>query len=287
MGNSLLSKLTFGLKRLQESNPTAQSASTTDMLSNKWPKRLDMYRALFAADAANPGSVGAMFAVVDKLNQRNANMQDAEEKLAAETMKQRKQNNNNIPTTFLDEANQYLTGVKIKSAVATTDTTDKTGKKGGGLGDDDVEQFVGVKNITMNDRFIFVAVTYVVRLVCLFLIDWSISTNMVDTFKHAFLYYTGLYCLLIIFLTFVVSNNEIGVQMLMYYMNTDANGYARIMIHLFIIFLLLPILYIIQDPSTKNAANTTDYEYQQSISQSMSTFTMITWMLTSAIALRF
>lgn len=300
MGNSL-NKLTFLLGRLQDVNPSPDGASTTQMLSDKWPARLELYRALFAANQANPGSVMAIYRVVDKLMQRNANMQAAQDKLMIEA---EKQTESTLPS-FIDKANSYLSGIKLTAATGAKPQQDETkdppntkappskpskmptgtGQDGGEK--DDYDQYVGVKDVNMNDRFVFVAVTYVVRMVCLFMIDWAVSTNMLDNFKDAFLYYIGLYCLMIVFITFVVSNNDIGVQMLLYYMNTEANGYSRIILHLFVVFLLLPIMYIIKESSVNSQVNTTDYEYKARISQSLSTFTMISWMLTSAIALRF
>ena len=306
MGNSLIDDLIFKFKRLQESNQTADPTTVTEMLANTWGDRVNLYENIGLAELANPGSVGAMFGVVNRLSKRTANLTQAEEQLADALKTDIK-----IPSI-----NKYLTGVKLENI--------EQKKQNGGNTDSDLsphragrptappadkiynsdvttddeqsdvttddEQYVGAKDMTMNDRFIFVAVTYILRMICLFFIDWAISTNMINSFKDAFLYYTGLYCLMFVFLTFVVSNSDIGVQMLLYYMNTDAEtgtGYSRMILHLFLIFLLLPILYVIQDPSTNTNVNTTDYEYKERISKSMTIFTLISWMLTSAIALRF
>ena len=144
-----------------------------------------------------------------------------------------------------------------------------------------------LQSITANDRIVFIAITFVIRMVCVFLVDWMISTGMVTNFKDAFLYYVVLYCLFIVFLTFVVSNNDIGLQMLVYYMNTEANGYSRIMLHMFFVVIFLPILFVIKDNAVTSIAKDTSFEYKQRISQSISGFTFITWLLTSLMALRF
>lgn len=144
-----------------------------------------------------------------------------------------------------------------------------------------------LQSITANDRIMFIAITFVIRMVCIFLVDWMISTGMVTNFKDAFLYYVILYCLFIVFLTFVVSNNDVGLQMLVYYMNTEANGYSRIMLHMFFVIIFLPIMFIIKDNAVTSIAKDTSFEYKQRISQSISGFTFITWLLTSLMALRF
>jgi hypothetical protein len=142
-------------------------------------------------------------------------------------------------------------------------------------------------SITMNDRIIFIITTFVIRMVCLFLVDWMISTGMVETFKDAFLYYTVLYILLLVFVTFVVSNNEVGIQMLMFYMNVSANGYSRILLHIFFMIVFIPILYVVKQNYIFQIARTTSFEYKQRISQSMTGFTFLTWIMTSLVALRF
>lgn len=144
-----------------------------------------------------------------------------------------------------------------------------------------------VIRITMNDRIMFIAVTFIIRIACLFLVDWMISVGMVTTFKDAFVYYVILYTLMFVFLTFVVSNNEVGIQMLLYYIDVNKNGYARIFLHLLFVAIFLPILYIVKDNALFALVKKTAYEEKQRISQALSGFTFITWMITSLLALRF
>lgn len=162
--------------------------------------------------------------------------------------------------------------------------------KDSGASEDDTDIFTeNVTDITINDRVTFIAVTFLIRMVCTFLIDWAVSSGMVDSFNHAFMYYVGLYSLILVFTTFVVSNNEIGIQMLMYYMNTTANGYSRIGVHLLVVLLLLPILFVVNEKNVGGAdmMSKTTFEFKQQISKSVSNFTLIIWMLTSVIAMRF
>jgi hypothetical protein len=144
-----------------------------------------------------------------------------------------------------------------------------------------------VRNITLNDRIIFVALTFIVRSICVFLVEWAVSSEMTTTFRDAFTQYVTLYILIMVFLTFVVSTNSVGVQMLLYYMDTEANGYARIILHLSVIMMLVPMMYVIKEQSLDAIVGKMTFETKKRISQAVSGFTFIIWLLTTLIALRF
>jgi hypothetical protein len=144
-----------------------------------------------------------------------------------------------------------------------------------------------VTEITMQDRLIFIALTYIIRLVTLFIVEWSITTGMSKNFNDCFIQYITIYCLMIIFITFVVSTNSVGLQMLLYYMDTNTHGYSRLMLHLFLVTILLPILVVIQDPGLTTKYNANTYVFKQQILNNVSILTWVIWLFTSLIALRF
>ena len=141
--------------------------------------------------------------------------------------------------------------------------------------------------ITMNDRYIFIALTFVLRMVTLFLIQWAVNSEMILNFQQTFIQYTMIYCMLIIFLTFVISTNDLGMQQLLYYMDVNTHGYSRLMLHLFLVVVLIPILYVIKLPNTTNAQTNVTFEYKQQLISSISIFSWVIWLFTSLAALRF
>jgi hypothetical protein len=306
-----LAKERFG--RLQRSDVGAQASPSNkfdDFIRKMYRGRLNMYTTYGDTFALNPENVWKIMQILDVNGTRLANLDETTTDMKQFLRYLTKSGRREVPAEDIQKINALAPDVTISNQ-----------PKGGGgpegqpdvegptktifdpylmqmndpkrlpTLDQDMEADPNVtpelQTITANDRIAFIAITFVIRMVCVFLVDWMISTGMVTNFKDAFLYYVVLYCLFVVFLTFVVSNNDIGLQMLVYYMNTEANGYSRIMLHMFFVIIFLPILFVIKDNAVTSIAKDTSFEYKQRISQSINGFTFITWLLTSLMALRF
>lgn len=160
--------------------------------------------------------------------------------------------------------------------------------------------------IKLIDIIIFIATTYVIRFITLMIIDWGLSTNLINNFYRAFLYYCLIYLLFFIFIIMVVnvvieypliqlfSNiNIINIPNLFYYFYIYTNGYIRLLIHIFVILTILFIPYIINIDKInfiriqeKNINISNDLEKKKKILDSISTFSFIIWILTSIISYR-
>jgi hypothetical protein len=161
--------------------------------------------------------------------------------------------------------------------------------------------------ITMIDRIIFITTTFILRFIALMLIDWGLNTNLINSFHRAFYIYCIIYIVFFIFIAMIVnvivyypimelfSNSGITqVPNMFYYFYVYTNGSARLLLHLFIIILLLFIPYVIDidkiqlskiDENTKNISY--DYEKKTKIYDAISLFSLIVWILTSVIAIKF
>ena len=143
---------------------------------------------------------------------------------------------------------------------------------------------------TITDRLIFMAVTYVIRGVCLFMLDWAINIKMVTTFQQAFNLYLTSYILT--FLTLVILVNTSYSQtlnpfkLIFYYINTDINGSMRIIVHLAIQLFLLPIMFLAKDKVQGDENGVDTFDFRRKISRVISSVTMIIWLITSAVTLR-
>jgi hypothetical protein len=160
--------------------------------------------------------------------------------------------------------------------------------------------------IKMIDIIIFIGITFVIRLITLMIIDWGLSTNLINNFYRAFLYYCLIYLLFFIFIIMIVnvvieypliqlySNiNIINIPNLFYYFYIYTNGYIRLLIHIFLILILLFIPYIINidkikfiQSEEKKLNISYDYEKKKKILDSISIFSFFIWILTSVIASR-
>jgi hypothetical protein len=145
------------------------------------------------------------------------------------------------------------------------------------------------EDLTMNDRYIFIGITFVIRLITVFLIEFSVRSLMLTTFDQALIYYIIIYSLFMVFLTFVVSTSDIGLKMLLYYFDTSTHGYSRLMVHLLLVSVLIPIVYIVKSPKlqAQNVYTNSTFEYNQHIISTITIISWVIWLFTSLVALRF
>ena len=158
--------------------------------------------------------------------------------------------------------------------------------------------------ITMIDRIIFIATTFIIRYITLMIIDWGLSTNLINNFYRAFLYYCFIYLLFFVFIVMLVnvivhyplmelysSIKIISIPNLFYYFYIYTNGYLRLLIHVFLILIILFIPYVINidkinfiKSEEKKTNISYDYDKKKKILDAISIFSFIIWILTSIIA---
>ena len=158
--------------------------------------------------------------------------------------------------------------------------------------------------ITMIDRIIFIATTFIIRYITLMIIDWGLSTNLINNFYRAFLYYCFIYLLFFVFIVMLVnvivhyplmelysSIKIISIPNLFYYFYIYTNGYLRLLIHVFLILIILFIPYVINidkinfiRSEEKKTNISYDYDKKKKILDAISIFSFIIWILTSIIA---
>jgi hypothetical protein len=158
--------------------------------------------------------------------------------------------------------------------------------------------------ITIIDRIIFIATTFIIRYITLMIIDWGLSTNIINNFYRAFLYYCFIYLLFFVFIVMLVnvivhyplmelysSMKIISIPNLFYYFYIYTNGYLRLLIHIFLILIILFIPYVINidkinfiKSEEKKTNISYDYDKKKKILDAISIFSFIIWILTSIIA---
>ena len=148
-----------------------------------------------------------------------------------------------------------------------------------------------VKSINNYDRVIFISTTFVLRGLTLFLLDWGINSYFVDNFTKAFYMYIIIYTLLTLVIVLLANVNSTGgfsanFKLFFYYLNVDNNGPGRIIVHLVMQWLLLPIMFVIKTNNT-DMNNALSYEEKRKVYRVISNLTMFFWALTSVIALRY
>ena len=145
---------------------------------------------------------------------------------------------------------------------------------------------VDTEKITPTDRAIFIALTYIIRSISLFLLNWSINSNMVKNFENAFiLYFVSYICIFIIIVILVNTENNLFFRMLLYYLDSKNNGWGRILIHILIQLGLMPIIWMLKISS--ESMKITDFTTSQRLYGVIADYTFFIWLFSSIIALQY
>lgn len=168
------------------------------------------------------------------------------------------------------------------------------------------DKFVTIKSLDLSkeDRLLFVGITFVLRLICLGIVDWSLSTNFVSAFTSAFILYIAIYSLFILLILIVVNMQypvpigelytsdhnlftAIAGSMYYFYMRPGyfLSSITRFIIHLGIIVSITVIALLIKDKDQKSGSLSYNYLEKKQIRKSVHNFTFLMWIFTSFIAM--
>jgi len=223
-----------------------------------------------------------------KINQKNEALKDITNKFVGGS------------TKYLDDYSDKLE--KISDNKNTSETT-KISKYKTVL--NDIENIVNptkTLNITREDKILFIIITFIIRLICIKFVEWSINMNYSNNFINSYILYTIIY-LIILFIILCIVNitynyninsviyGSTGFSTLansLYYFyiipGVSFSRNNRLFIHsiLLIIFSLIPI-----GLKSNNDDNEIDYDYieKRKTINMISNYTVAVWIFTSIIAM--
>lgn len=152
-----------------------------------------------------------------------------------------------------------------------------------------------MKKTTRTDILVFIAVTFVLRSISLFVVDWAINTHMVVSKEDAIFTYIGTYILLFCVLALLVNTGNSSedesminpFKLLLYYINIETQGSTRIVVHMLLQLVLVPIIFVVKD---KRAAytNTVVFDDKQAkdIYRVLANVSLFIWAASSVLAMR-
>lgn len=146
------------------------------------------------------------------------------------------------------------------------------------------------EKITWADRAIFIAITYLLRSMSVFFVEWSLYSGFIKTFQGAFSMYFGVYIALYALFLFLVNTREKDMlfRMLFFYSNTqsdDGKGLLRILLHVICIFVLIPIPFIVKEYREFQEPEILSFTEKSNILAGVDKFTLYAWILTSIVAM--
>jgi hypothetical protein len=159
-------------------------------------------------------------------------------------------------------------------------------------------------NINREDKILFIIITFIIRLIVLSIVSWSINTNYVNNFSNAMLLYSSLYIIILFIICTIVNisynynTNSIiygntGFSFLansLYYFylipggNIKRNG--RLFIHTFFLIIFTIIPFSLNNSSDNNNIDY-DYNKKKETISLLNNYTLVILIFTSIIAINY
>ena len=146
------------------------------------------------------------------------------------------------------------------------------------------------ENVGWYDRAIFIAITYVIRAIAIFFVEWGLFSGFIRTFASAFTMYFGMYLAIYGLFLFLVNSRDKDklFRFLFFYANLDSEdgkGLMRIIVHILCIFMILPIPYVVKEYREYEEPNVLSFTDKSNILAGVDKFTLYAWILTSIVVL--
>lgn len=144
--------------------------------------------------------------------------------------------------------------------------------------------------INWADRAIFIGITYVIRSLALFFVEWGIFSGYVKRFSSAFSLYFGMYLCIYGLLLFLVNSRDKDMifKLLFFYTNfqaEDGKGVLRVLLHILSIFMLIPIPYVVKEYREFQEPELLSYTEKANIVSGIDKFSLYMWILTSIVVI--
>jgi len=140
------------------------------------------------------------------------------------------------------------------------------------------------------DRAIFIAITYIIRSIAIFFVEWGLYSGFIKSFSSAFSLYFGMYLAIYGLFLFLVNSREKDkiFRFLFFYANFDSDdgkGILRVLLHVICIFTLLPIPYIVKEYREYQETEVLSFTDKSNILSGLDKFSLYAWILTSIVVM--
>ena len=142
----------------------------------------------------------------------------------------------------------------------------------------------------MEDKYIFIGVTFVIRAISLVILKWAIDVDFVTIFESAIYLYIAIYILLFCMIWAIINYSGMETDYLPYYLYSfnRINGNKHLIVHIALMLILSIIPFIIQagkDDLSFSKHFSESMEGKRDIYRGISNFTLLSWISLSLIAL--
>jgi hypothetical protein len=164
------------------------------------------------------------------------------------------------------------------------------------------DPLLSIKNleITNEDRLIFIAITFLIRIITLAFIEWGMNTNFIISFEQCFIAYCIIYIVIFCLISIIVNiiynypltqlfaddNSLVNLPSMLYYFYIYTNGPMRLILHISLILILMIVPFIIKQSTDKKDVSF-DYETKRKTKKILNNFSLVIWILTSIISIKY
>jgi len=208
----------------------------------------------------------------------------------------------------IDDSYDYLDKYSRKIEKILDNKTDKEDTKISKYKDilneiDTVIDPIKTLKVTREDKILFIVISFIIRIISIAIVNWTINNNNINTFEKGILLYSSIYLLLMFIIAMIVNiTYKYGTNDIMYG-NTGFSFFAnslyyfyfipggdfkrngRIFIHslFIIIFTLIPFVLKPKDD------NNIDYDFRKKreVINLINKYTFVVWIFTSILAINY
>lgn len=305
---------TFG-STVKSTNVSGGGANQQNEIEQQFQQQ---YQQDFFPELPQEIKIGDNDTKISAINVINQNIKNTEEKIKKAQDKIDndkiiyKENIQKIKDKFKSDGllHNYTDRLKFVLETPTSDNSLKASKLQDIVLDIDENEFTSIKNLQLSkeDKLVFIAITFLLRLISLVIIDWSLNSNFIVSFKQAYVLYIVIYCIFLLLIVVMVnmtynypiyklyldSHNiftSIASAMYFFYIvpgYTISNS-IRLIVHIGIIIILTFTTIIITElDNKKNDSEEVllyDYTIKKKIRSNLNNFTLILWLFTSLVAM--
>ena len=148
--------------------------------------------------------------------------------------------------------------------------------------------------INKEDRIIHIALTYILRMMSMYIVAWGLENGLIFSFTQAFKYYMLFYISMYLLLVAAVNTGTLTNPMrtLLYYMNAQSNGFGRVATHIIMHVIVLPIPYLVRPHNSSTTGGTKSERYitsdaKRTIRSALSILTLFVWITTSGVTIAY
>lgn len=171
--------------------------------------------------------------------------------------------------------------------------------------EDNEQLSINQLKLSKEDKLVFIGVTFLIRLIVLSMIDWSVNSNFIVTFTNAFVFYLVLYTIFLLLIVVVVNItftfpiydlyksdhglfSKIASTMYYFYLipGERMKCSIKLILHIGLIAFITMVAILIKETEGKPETINYDYSVKKNIVRLINNYSLFLWFFTAIVAMK-